>query len=343
MAPISPDLACEYIIWHYNKPELFSKNRPVPEFDLINRFFKNLNQQREDVVLGIGDDCAILQVPADKHLVVSTDTLVSGVHFPDHTSAYDIGYKSLAVNLSDLAAMGAEPAWATLCLTLPDENALWLEGFVKGFSELLNKHNMQLVGGDTTQGPLSISVHVTGFVDKTNVMRRDMAKLGELIYVTGTIGDAGVGLKQVLDNQYAHGFCVDRLNRPDPRNDFAIALATVSCCAIDISDGLLADLGHICEQSQCGAEILLNQIPSSSALKFFYKNTPDMGQVLTSGDDYELCFTIDEKYKDRLNEISRDKSTPISCIGKITGGDRVICLDENNHEVKIQAKSYEHF
>ena len=311
----------------------------MSEFNLINHYFKSLSHdvsmKRDDVVLGIGDDCAILQVPNGQQLVVSTDTLVAGVHFPENTSAYDIGYKSLAVNLSDLAAMGAEPAWATLCLTLPEENADWLTGFVQGFSELLKKNHMQLVGGDTTRGPLSISVHVSGFVDKGKAFRRDAAKPGDLIYVTGTIGDAGLGLKKILDEIETDSLsmCMNKLNHPVPRNEVAAELSAICCCAIDVSDGLLADLGHITEVSQCGAELFLDKIPLSDELKYFYDYGVDIKQVLTSGDDYELCFTLNEKHKSRVEDISKRLNVQISCIGKVTLGDHVICLDENNNIV----------
>ena len=317
----------------------------MSEFDLINRYFKALPQQRDDVVLGIGDDCAILKVTEGKQLVVSTDTLVAGVHFPENTLAYDIGYKSLAVNLSDLAAMGAEPAWVTLCLTLPEENNDWLAQFVKGFSELLIKYNMQLVGGDTTRGPLSISVHVSGFVDQGKAFRRDAANPGDLIYVTGSIGDAGLGLKKRLHYITADSLtlCVNKLNRPQPRNDVALALVDSCVCAIDISDGLLADLGHICKQSECGADIFMDKIPLSNELTSFYGDRVDVNQVLTSGDDYELCFTVNEQYKSRIDEISRKLDIPISCIGKITSGDRVNCFDTNNNIIEINKTGFQHF
>ena len=317
----------------------------MSEFDLINHFFKTLPQQRKDVLLGIGDDCAILQVPQGKQLVVSTDTLVSGVHFPENTPACDIGYKSLAVNLSDLAAMGAEPAWATLCLTLPEENPDWLAEFVKGFSELLEKNHMQLVGGDTTRGPLSISVHVSGFVDKDKAFRRDAAKPGDLIYVTGSIGDAGLGLKKLLGDIESDALseCIVKLNHPVPRNEVASELTEICCCAIDVSDGLLADLGHIIEASQCGAEIFLDQIPLSNELIAFYGDTVDMNQVLTSGDDYELCFTLNEKYKNKIDDIRKQLNIEISCIGKITAGDQLRCLDINNELVEIKKSGFQHF
>ena len=321
----------------------------MSEFNLINHYFKSLSHdvsmQRDDVVLGIGDDCAILQVPDGKQLVVSTDTLVAGVHFPENTSAYNIGYKSLAVNLSDLAAMGAMPAWVTLCLTLPEENPEWLTDFVKGFSELLIQNNMQLVGGDTTRGPLTISVHVSGFVDKGKGFRRDAAKPGDLIYVTGTIGDAGLGLKKSLGEikNDSLAMCVDKLNHPLPRNEVAAELSAICYCAIDVSDGLLADLGHITEASQCGADLFVDKIPLSDELKSFYGDAADINQLLTSGDDYELCFTLNEKFKSQIDDISKRLNIQITCIGKITSTNHVSCLDENNNIVEINKSGFQHF
>lgn len=317
----------------------------MSEFSLIKQYFKSLPQPRNDVVLGIGDDCAILEVPDGKQLVVSTDTLVSGVHFPENTSAFDIGYKSLAVNLSDLAAMGAEPAWVTLCLTLPEENQHWLSEFVKGFSELLVKNNMQLVGGDTTRGPLSISVHVSGFVEKAKAFRRDTARLGDYIFVTGTIGDAGLGLKSILDKMSHDGLhnCEIKLNRPVPRNAVAKELIGFCHCAIDVSDGLLADLNHICEQSRCGAELYLDKLPLSHELKSFYENSVDMSQVLSSGDDYELCFAVDKQYVTEVEAVSNKLGLPITNIGTIVQGSEVVCLDKNNHVIEISKTGFEHF
>ena len=169
----------------------------MAEFDLIEQYFKPLSFPRKDILLGINDDCAIVDVPDGQQLAVTTDTLIEGVHFPSQTSARDVGYKSLAVNLSDLAAMGAEPAWVTLCITLPEANEAWLAEFAAGFAELLKEFNVVLVGGDTTRGPLSISVQAAGYVDNSKAMKRHAAQSGDLIYVTGTLGDAGLGLAAI--------------------------------------------------------------------------------------------------------------------------------------------------
>lgn len=318
----------------------------MAEFELIERYFSAIAVRRDDVVLGIGDDCAVLEVPRGRQLAVSTDTLVAGIHFPHMTSAQDVGYKSLAVNLSDLAAMGAHPAWATLCLTIPDEDELWLQGFSSGFSELLKAYNIQLIGGDTTHGPLSITVNVIGFIKPDTALQRNNARVGDKIYVTGTIGDAGLGLKKMLASiQHESGlrYCISRLNRPTPRLDVGKALVGISRCAIDISDGLLADLGHICTQSRCGARIYMERIPLSVELRQFYDNLPDWQDVLTSGDDYELCFTLPADAGDALNTMQQGLATPVTCIGEIVEQPGVQCLLADGRRLQTTHSGYDHF
>ncbi len=318
----------------------------MSEFELINHYFKPIVSQRQDVSLGIGDDCAILQVPKDYELAVSTDTLVAGVHFPLTASAEDIGYKALAVNLSDLAAMGAEPAWLMLSLTLPNENADWLTGFVKGLRQLMDQYHMQLVGGDTTRGALSITVQVFGFLPKGKALRRDGAKPGDLIYVSGTLGDAGLGLKKILNEmQCDHPlqYCIDRLNRPTPRIATGKALLAFSHCAIDISDGLFADLGHIAEESHCAALIHLEQLPLSDELKTYYKDAFDWQQILTSGDDYELCFTISPEQRANIKQLEKQQNIALTCIGEICEGQGVRCQHRDGQELVLTHSGYNHF
>lgn len=317
----------------------------MSEFDLINRFFKPEAVHRDDVKLGIGDDCAILDIPHGKQLCVSTDTLIAGVHFPDTTSARDIGHKALAVNLSDLAAMGAEPAWVSLALTLPEYNPEWLQGFIDGFNDLASRYNVSLIGGDTTRGHLTITVQVFGLIKEGQAMRRDRAHADQLIYVTGTLGDAGLGLHQVMGqiNQSSLDYCVQRLNRPEPRIDIARELVNLSDCAIDISDGLIADLGHILERSQCGAELQLQDIPLSDEVKRYYGEQIDWCQILGAGDDYELCFTCDENKAASLQTLARKQGIAITCIGRVTTGSDIICVDANGNVLDIQNMGYNHF
>jgi len=239
----------------------------MDEFELIARYFTPQKISRADVIVDIGDDCAILDIPTTSHLAITTDTLVNGVHFPMETAAFDVGYKSLAVNLSDLAAMGATPAWASLALTLPGYDETWLAEFSRGFFDLATRHGVQLMGGDMTRGPLSITVTALGFVPKNQAIQRQGAKPGDLIYVTDTLGDAGLALsflknKTAMAAAHQHTI-LTRLNRPEPRIDIGIQLRPIASSAIDISDGLAADLGHILKKNRVGAHIYVDQLPLS--------------------------------------------------------------------------------
>lgn len=322
----------------------------MSEFDLINHFFKTTTIKREDVLLGIGDDCAILSPPPGKQLAVSTDTLISGVHFPESTCAEDIGYKSLAVNLSDLAAMGAAPAWVSLAISLPQADDVWLKAFMRGFNSLAEKYNVSLIGGDTTQGQLSISINITGFIDADKSLKRSCANIGDSIFVTGNIGDATIGLKAVFNKLDAadtfseknKNFCINRLNRPTPRVKAGQLLSEFSVAAIDISDGLLADLNHICEASDVGALLNLQQIPLSESVQNYYNDKPNWQSVLTGGDDYELCFTCpDNQYAEMLALMESHKIN-INCIGKIIEGSGIQCL-HNNQLISLNPSGYNHF
>jgi thiamine-monophosphate kinase len=318
----------------------------MSEFNLINHYFKELTASREDVVLGIGDDCAVMQVPDGQLLATSTDTLISGVHFPVDTPVEDIAYKALAVNLSDLAAMGAQPAWVSLALTLPEQTSEWLTSFSRGFAQLAKIHNVQLIGGDTTRGDLSITVQIFGFVEPDKILRRDQAKTGDLIYVSGNLGDAGLGLLSVLNKQNATESllaCVQKLNRPPPRVELGLALTRISACAIDISDGLAADLQHILDESQCGAKVELSALPLSDELKSYYGEQIDFNQVLTSGDDYELCFTVATSQQSKLEALASQLNIKLSCIGVIKQGEGLEFVDSTGELFKPETTGYNHF
>lgn len=324
------------------------------EFDLIKKYFTP-ESWRKDVRLGVGDDCALLVPPAGQQLAVTVDTLVSGVHFPAETSPADIAYKSIVVSLSDLAAMGAEPAWIMLALTLPEVEHDWLQSFANSFSKTLIDFNVQLVGGDTTQGPLAITVQATGFVDANRTMRRDSAKSGDKIYVTGTLGDAALGLKLLSSNatvdQELFDLCLNKLNRPVPRVEFALAAAKYCSCAIDVSDGLVADLGHILAASQCGAEIHLDKVPVSEALHKYYidrvngNKEIDWAMVLGGGDDYELCMTVPEAQAPALVALAESMNLPLAFIGKIDTdlGDELRIIGESGQRYTLDKSGYEHF
>ncbi|WP_202839017.1 thiamine-phosphate kinase [Luteimonas saliphila] len=259
------------------------------EFDLISRI-RDRAPRRVDVVLGIGDDAALLQVPSGMQLVVAMDTLNAGVHFPAAAAPADIGWKALAVNLSDLAAMGAQPAWCTLSLSLPEAASAFVDGFLDGFLELAARHDVSLVGGDTTRGPLSICVAVHGLVEPGRALRRAGAGVGDDVWVTGTPGDAAAALAALQAGAAVDRALRARLDRPTPRVAAGRALAGIASACIDVSDGLLADLGHVCAASGTGACIELEALPVSKALTRFRPELRWPWQA-TGGDDYELCFT----------------------------------------------------
>lgn len=271
----------------------------LSEFDIIRRYFAAAGARRGDVAVGVGDDAAVVDVPPDRQLVLAMDTLVSGVHFPEETRAEDIGHKALAVNLSDLAAMGAEPAWATLALTAPRNDPAWLAAFAEGFSALAREAGVQLIGGDTTRGPLTVTVQVHGFVPRGQAVLRSGARPGDVIYVSGSLGDAGLALRRwqqgMVPSSADERYLATRLNRPVPRLQEGRALRGLASAMIDVSDGLAADLGHILEASGVGATLELDTLPLSPA---FQQVCAAMGETqgarlaLGAGDDYEVCFTV---------------------------------------------------
>ena len=320
---------------------------PLTEFDIIKTIFNQQALVREDVVLGIGDDAAVLSVPEGRQLVIAMDTLVAGVHFPLETRADDLAYKALAVNLSDLAAMGAEPAWFTLAVTLPESNETWLRSFTKGLFELANQYNMALVGGDTTQGPLSVTIQVAGYVSHGKAMRRNGAHAGDDIFVTGTLGDAAAGLDCLAVNhkQETHLQLIGRLNRPVPRVETGLMISEWASACIDVSDGLFADLDHILEQSGVGATLYTHQFPISTALKSAFPHTEQQHRfVLTGGDDYELCFTLPPAQREKAMADLSQHACPITRIGQIEAQTGIRLLDERNNPVVLsEAHGFEHF
>jgi len=320
----------------------------VNEFSLIKQYFEQLTSERDDVELGIGDDCALLQCPADHVVAVSIDTLVEGIHFFADVTPETLGHKSLAVGLSDLAAMGATPAWFTLALTLPEVNDSWLQGFSQGLAKLAQQHNIHLVGGDTTRGPLTISIQVHGFVKPEQALRRSGAKLGELIYVTGSLGDAGAALQRQLNqwddtslNDEDKTYFQQRLEQPNPRNKIGQALLGLASSAIDISDGLVADLGHILDKSRVGARLDLDKIPFSTAMAKVSRQ--DAVQLaLHSGDDYELCFTVPPQHFAKMEQQFQGQCTRI---GMITDDDGLFYINESDELIDLTkaGTGYDHF
>ncbi len=318
---------------------------PGDEFDIIARYFSTA-KTTEDVITGIGDDGAVLQVPAGRQLVMTLDTLIEDIHFPAQTRAQDIAWKSIAVNLSDLAAMGAEAHWLMLSLSLPAPDTGWLQAFSQDFLQTCEDFGVSLIGGDTTRGKLAISVQATGSIEPGRAMRRDGARPGDLIMVTGTLGDAALALDRWQRGATVDGFLLQRLNRPEPRLEFGRQLAQYCRCCIDISDGLLADLGHILAASGCGALIELPRLPLSAAYRSCCRHDSsddDLTKALTGGDDYELCFTINPERLQNVTSIAEKCGVNCVTIGKITADKGIRCIEQNAQLVEIPASGYKHF
>lgn len=299
------------------------------EFDLIGHFFRRDTTAAPWLQLGIGDDAALLQLPPGESLAVTTDTLVAGRHFPHHAEAGDIGWKALAVNLSDLAAMGARPLGVTLALTLPVADEAWLTGFSAGFFALAQQTGVPLIGGDTTRGPLSITVTALGAVPVSDALRRAGARAGDRLYISGHPGDAGLGLAlsmATLPLPVAASLCAEtharalaRLARPSPRLALGLALRGLASAALDVSDGLLQDLGHLLTASGVGAELRVDALPLSAALQDCARHDPLQVRrwALSAGDDYELLFTVPAHRHDEVMALSAALSLPLTWIGDI--------------------------
>ena len=313
------------------------------EFDLIGRIRARAGT-RPDVTLGIGDDAALLRVPRDHELAVSTDTLIAGVHFPDDTAPADIGWKALAVNLSDLAAMAAQPAWALLALTLPSADGEWLDGFLDGFEELARQHDVALVGGDTSRGPLSITITVHGFVPEGAALRRSGARAGDDIWVTGTLGDAAGALAQWRRGGPRSAKLRYRLDRPTPRVAAGLALRGLASAAIDLSDGLAADLGHLVDASKVGAQIDLGRLPTSRILVDHFADEQERWRrQLTGGDDYELCFSAPPANALAIEQALAACDTSAMVIGCIIAERGLVLTTPEGRLFDPGAFGYDHF
>lgn len=313
----------------------------LSEFRLIESYFEQHRLGREDVVLGIGDDAALLRVPPGMLLVAAVDTLIAGVHFPENTSAAAIGHKALAVNLSDLAAMGAEPAWATLSLSMPQPDETFLQGFCEGFFALAQQFGVELVGGDTVRGPLVLTVQVHGFVPEGEALTRFDARPGDLLYVSGNLGDAASGLQHVQaggpDSEAAH-YLRERLDRPVPRIALGQALRGIASACIDISDGLCADVRHIMERSYLGCDIDSSALPLSPEL-LAVTGDGAVALALHGGDDYELCFSVPVQREAELLRLARTLDLPLTRIGEINNEVGVLRIDGD----VVQGGGYDHF
>ena len=320
--------------------------RGAGEFDLIARIRARALQAgagRPDVVLGIGDDAAVLQVPADCLLVVATDTLNDGVHFPIDTAPADLGWKALAVNLSDLAAMGAQPAWCTLSLAMHEADVDWVDAFLDGFLSIAQAHGVALVGGDTTRGPLSVCVTVHGFADFGHALRRSGALVDDDLWVSGTLGDAAAALAQFRAGGATEPALRQRLDRPDPRVATGRALSRIAHACIDVSDGLLADVGHLCAASAVGARIDIDALPASETLRAMFTDETRRVLQAAGGDDYELCFSAPPSRREAIAAIAAGTSVPLTRIGRIVAGSGVEAFGCDGESWQPPRRGFDHF
>lgn len=314
------------------------------EFDLIARHF---TRATPGAVLGVGDDCALLAPSPGMQLAVSTDMLLEGRHFSPQDSPAGLGHKSLAVNLSDLAAMGATPRWATLAIALPEANDAWLTAFARGFFRMADKHGIELVGGDTTRGALTISITVIGEVPPGQALRRDGAGPGDDVWVSGTLGAAAMALAyrqgRLFMEQIDAAKVLPALYLPTPRIELGIALRGIASSAIDISDGLLGDLGHILERSQVGAVVEFAALPTLPVAQTYLHENVARDCVLAGGDDYELCFTAPAERRDAVQAAAESAGVAVTRIGRITAKPGLTVIDADGQPIPIDHTGYDHF
>jgi thiamine-monophosphate kinase len=314
------------------------------EFDLIRTYFTHPTRHTP---LGVGDDAALIAVTNGMALAVAADMLVAGTHFFADAEPYDIGWKSLAVNLSDMAAMGALPKWATLSIALPQEDEAWVQQFAAGFFACADRYQVDLIGGDTTRGPLAISVQIMGEVRPGQTLLRSAAQCGDEIWVSGKLGDAALALAK-LQRRYdlseeELATCLPALHRPQPRVELGLLLNMMVRSAIDISDGLLADLGHILEASNVGAEIYLQHVPCSHIARQHLAEPQVQQMVLAGGDDYELCFTAPARNHAEIAKVATLVNVPLTCIGTITEKKGLVVHGLDNETLDIKTQGFDHF
>ncbi len=319
----------------------------MTEFELIRTYFSDLGTRRDDVLLGVGDDGAVVQPPPGQALVLATDALVAGVHFPEDAPAETVGEKALAVNLSDLAAMGADPAWLQLALILPEADPVWLEGFARGLGGLARYHQVRLVGGDIARGPLTVTVQVAGSVPPGAALRRRGARPGDAVVVSGALGDAALGLNLWRgradrdDDDVA--YLVNRLHRPTPRVSLGRALRGRATAAIDISDGLAADLGHLLQASGVGATLDVDRLPLSEPGMRFGGRQRQWRTALTGGDDYELCFTLPRSRLHELDALASRLGVALTRVGTVQQESGLRLVRGDNSPVALETAGYRHF
>lgn len=321
------------------------------EFELIKTFFDR--GPARHATLGIGDDCALVELASNETLAISTDMLVEGRHFFADVSPRSLGHKALAVNLSDLAAMGAQPQSFTLAMALPAAEPAWLREFSRGLFEIADRFGCELIGGDTTQGPLNLSITVLGRLPKGVALRRDGAQIGDDLWVSGRLGGPFYALREryaatalaaslVAFPAHVPQACIDKLERPEPRLSLGLALRHLASSAIDLSDGLMGDVGHLCERSRCGARIRVDQIPLFESLGHL-SSSESLALLLAGGDEYELCFTAATENRAHIRRIAHDLGLPLTIIGEMSAGDAIDLVDQDDRPVVFGGYSHQHF
>ena len=318
------------------------------EFDIIRRYF---TRPTKKALLGIGDDAALIAFNATTDLAISTDTLVVGQHFFADADPYQLGHKALAVNLSDMAAMGAVPRWLTLAITLPKDtpqsNSAWLQAFAQGFFALADRYQVELIGGNTTSGPLNICVQIIGEIARNKALKRSNAQPNDDIWVSGQLGNAALALahlkQQLVLSNDALGVCLPALHTPAARVELGQHLTNLAHSAIDISDGLLADLGHILSNSNLAAVIELEAIPRSWVWKSYASHAQARDWLLSGGDDYELCFTAAKIKREKIQSLSEELAIPLTRIGKMLQGEGLSIVNSGGTVIEHVKKGYDHF
>ncbi len=315
----------------------------TPEFNLINQYFTVPTRHTS---LGIGDDAALISMGAGMQLAISSDMLVAGTHFFHDAAPYDVGWKALAVNVSDMAAMGAQAKWATLAIALPEVNEAWLSKFSRGFFACAEAFNIDLIGGDTTRGPLNISVTIMGEVPTGQAIKRSGAQVGDDIWVSGRLGSAALGLAHLQGKTHVPEdtlpACLNTLHTPTPRAALGLALRSIATSCIDVSDGLLADLGHILKASHCGATLDLEKIPCIEYFKNDLDNAETQQMLLAGGDDYELCFTAPKSKCEEINLLSKQLNLVITCIAS-TRTDIGLQAYYKKNQITLLKQGFDHF
>jgi len=316
------------------------------EFEIISSFLdQGAFDRGKDVIVGPGDDCAIVSVPVGHNLAYSIDTQVAGVHFPVDVDGSIVAQRSLGSSVSDLAAMGAKPHVFTVALTLPCHDQEWLHGFTTAMASMARNLQITLVGGDLTRGPMAVTVHVSGLLKDGQGLQRAGAKPGDDIYVSGTVGDAAAGLQILMEKNSVSStqrdFLVSRFCLPQPRLELGQNLVSIANSAIDISDGLVADLTHICQMSHVGAQVEVHKVPRSDELNSAYP-TRALEMALNGGDDYEICFTVRPELRREIRQVSDLTTVPITRIGHINNRESITCVDAEGIVVST-GRGYQHF